>query len=134
MQVATPSQSIVSDLNVMPLIDVLLVLIVIFLMLQKVRRVAEVELPPPVEGYSSGRQILLEIGQDGSLNLNGQPIPLDRFQATVAAAFAGSPTKPLFVKSHPSRPYQDVIRAIDLAKLAGVRLFAMVPRSLGPER
>jgi biopolymer transport protein ExbD len=123
-----------SEMNVLPLIDVLLVMIVTFLMLQKVRMVENVQIPPPSSSAAGSKpfQLVLEIHADGTVAINGHPIPDDRVDADLAAIYRDRPTKLLFIKADPSRPYFEVIRAIDRAKGAGVEVLALVPRGSRP--
>ena len=130
-QPASRRDGVTAEINVLPLIDVLLVLIVAFFLVQRLRMVADIQLPPPVSSASAeprSQQLVLEIRADGSFTLNGQPVPDRDLDSRLAAIYRDRPDKLLFVKSAPGRPYSEVIGAIDRAKGAGVLIVGMVPR------
>ena len=121
-----------ADINVLPMIDVLLVLIVIFLMLQRIRYGADLQLPPPTDAPGESNQIVLELRHDGSLAVNSQPVTGSLLANVLVSIYATRSQKLLFIKADRDRPYREVIHAIDVAKLAGVQVFAMVPRPAKP--
>src|SRR2546426_3688162 len=71
-----------SDINVTPLIDVLLVLLIIFMITQPMSRKAfDVQVPPKQQTKSKAQnqaQIVLELRPDGSYAINGQPQELSQ--------------------------------------------------------
>ena len=127
-------EGLATEINVLPLIDVLLVLVVAFFLMQRTRMVADIQLPPPMPAADlpGERQLVLEIRADGSFTLNGQPIPDRDLDARLATIYRDRPVKLLFVKADPARPYAEVIRAIDRAKGAGVDIIGMVPHPARP--
>ena len=116
-----------SQINVIPMIDVLLVLIVIFMLLQG-RFVLDVQLP--VHDGAPGLaapEIVLELAGDGSYAINGQPLALGDLARELLALYADRPRRLLFVKAARERPYQDVMTAVDLARGAGVEVIGYMP-------
>src|SRR2546422_3055477 len=71
-----------SDINVTPLIDVLLVLLIIFMITQPMSRKAfDVQVPPKQQQKTKEKpssQIVLELKADGSYAINGQPYPVSQ--------------------------------------------------------
>ncbi len=92
-----------SDINVTPMIDVLLVLLIIFMITQPLSRMAlDVQVPPPDETTvtkTPPSQIVLELGNDGGYAINGQPVPKDQLDAQIHAIYDQRPAKLLFIKA-----------------------------------
>ena len=118
--------------NVIPMIDIMLVLLIIFMISQPLTRMAiDVQVPPPVTNPQSGpsTQIVLEIAADGSYNINGQPVPKDQLDTQIHAIFDNRPAKLLFMKPAPNRAYQEVIDAMDVARGAGILVIGFTPKT-----
>jgi biopolymer transport protein TolR len=123
-----------AEMNVTPMIDVLLVLLIIY-MIVPVRHVVPATLPEPAAGVADpAPPLVLDVRSDGSFALNSQPVPLDALDATLRAAFSGRAEKLLFVRGSAERPYQEIVSAMDVARGAGAQLLAIMPRgdSTGP--
>ena len=104
-----------SEPNVIPMIDILLVLLIIFMITQPLARMAlDVQVPPPVTAPQSGpsTQIVLEITPEGSYSINGQPVPKNQLDMQIHSIFDARPAKLLFIKTAPNRKYQEVIEAM----------------------
>jgi len=123
---------VTSEINMTPMIDVMLVLLIIFMIVNALSRsVTEIQIPPEQTASASAApstQIVLEIKDDGTLAINGQnPFPLERLDAEIHQVFDPRPTKLLFVKPGLTRTYGDVIEAIDIARGAGVLVVGVTP-------
>ena len=122
----------VSVINVTPMIDVLLVLLIIFMIIQPLnRKTIKIQVPPPqtaaVPPGAQSNQIVLEIKDDGTFAINGQPCPKDQLDAQIHSIYDARPVKLLFVKPGLSREYQDIIEAMDIARGAGVEVIGFTP-------
>jgi biopolymer transport protein ExbD len=118
--------------NVIPMIDILLVLLIIFMIsLPLSRMITPVNVPPPVQSTSTApsTQIVLQIGEDGSYAINGQPVPTDQLATQIHAIFDPRPTKLLFIKAAGNRKYQEVIDAMDIARGAGILVIGFTPKA-----
>ena len=123
----TPSSGGVTGIDVTPLIDVLLVLLVVGLVSFGIaRRSLAVNLPPSETTPTPVTPILLELDNGGGYQLNGQVIPLAQLSDQIAAVYRSRPVKILFIKTGPARSYQEFIQAADLARGAGVMTIAVV--------
>jgi biopolymer transport protein ExbD len=122
-------RSIVTGINVTPMIDVLLVLLVTFFLLNLPMPHINVVVPSPFAGVDGGapHQLVLELPDAGGYQLNGQPVPDDQFEEVIRSAFAMRPVKLLFVAAGGERTYQEVVTAVDRARGAGVQVVAFMP-------
>ena len=119
-----------AEMNVTPLIDVLLVLLVIFMLINLLRLRLVQDLPLPTSstsGQEPSTQIVLELRGDGSFAVNRQPVPRDQLAAYLSETFARRPSRLLFIRADTGLTYQEVINAMDLARGAGVKGIALVP-------
>ena len=124
--------ALTSEPNVVPMIDILLVLLIIFMITQPLSRMAlDVQVPPPdtpMTNKTPPSQIVLELSDDGGYAINGQPVPRDQLDTQIHAIYDARPAKLLFIKAGPNRIYQDVIEAMDVARGAGVQIIGFTPK------
>jgi biopolymer transport protein TolR len=132
MTAGASSGGVQSDINVTPMIDVLLVLLIIFMITQPLSRMAlDVQVPPPDTPQTTKAppsQIVLELADGGGYSINGQPVPRDQLDTQIHAIYDQRPAKLLFIKAGQNRLYQDVIDAMDVARGAGVQIIGFTPR------
>ncbi len=132
MNVGGGSGRVASDINVTPMIDVLLVLLIIFMIVNAFSRtVIEVTIPPEETAQMSSaqsNQIVLEYKENGSLAINGQEeFPLSALDQKIHEVFDQRPAKLMFFKPAGGRTYGEVIEAIDISKGAGVAVIGFTP-------
>ena len=123
-------RGLAADINVTPMIDVLLVLLVIFMMVPRARPVLDLNVPP--DRSPSGNplpQIVLELRADRSYAINGTPIAKQDLGRRLKAIYAARPFKLLFIRTAPGWRYGEVIEAADTARGAGVEVIGYVPPS-----
>ncbi len=119
------SASAPPNINVTPLIDVLLVLLIIFMVIQPQK---EAKLPvtapePALPGtIASTEALLLTVTSRFQLALNSTPLALDELLPKLTELMEQRPvdTRTLFIKAPPLLQYGSVVLLIDLAKGAGV--------------
>ena len=120
-----------SEINVTPLIDVLLVLLIIFMITQPLSRKAfDVQVPPEQQSkqkQQQSSQIVLELKADGSYAINGQPYSVSQLDQAFHQIYDPRPAKLLFIKAAPNRKYLDVMQAMDIAHGAGVQVIGFTP-------
>ncbi len=122
-----------ADINVTPMIDVLLVLLIIFMITLPLSRRAFIgqvppEQPPPKDKrQQQSDQIVLELRPDGSYAVNNQPVSLSALDAKLHEIYDNRPAKLMFIKAAGNRKYKEVIEAMDIARGAGVQVIGFTP-------
>lgn len=134
---AHPSPQAQNEPNVLPLIDVLLVLIVVYFTAVAAHEVEEgkkrkavfAQVPPATTQASAGASpsIVLEVGPEG-YQVNRTPIAKDALADHLRRIYDARPDKILFVKGHPEVRYQDIVTAMDVARGSGVRVLGIPPK------
>ena len=134
MQVGGPSEGPLNEPNVVPMIDILLVLLIIFMMQVPLQREAMDTQVPPVETREQEEeggesdQIVLEIRADGSLAINNETVSRAALDSKLHEIYDNRPAKLMFIKPARNRKYQEVMRVMDLARGAGVQVIGLTPK------
>jgi biopolymer transport protein ExbD/biopolymer transport protein TolR len=116
----------VSDINVTPLVDVMLVLLIIFMvitpMLQKGVSVdlARVNNPRLMQAADKEDATVLAITRDGKIYLGADGISLDKITGKVKDRVADKLDKTVYIKSDARAKYGDVVTVVDAVRAAGV--------------
>ena len=141
MDVGGNSGGLKNEPNVVPMIDVLLVLLIIFMMIVPASRKAiDLQLPDPNPPQNvtptESDQIVLEVLPGGQFEVNNQLVSggLSGLLTRLRDVYNGRPDKIIFVKGHPEVTYQDVINAMDTARGAGVLIIGVPPRDAEPAK
>ena len=124
MALATNSGSQMSDMNVTPLVDVMLVLLIIFMvtvpMVNYANTVSIAPSPPPVTPIKFPDPLRVHIGAGDTLSLDGQPVAMEQLQARFAQAARLSRQPAVELSVEPDAEYALVARVMSRAKNANL--------------
>ena len=124
-----------SDINITPYIDILLVLLIIFMVIQptikydlKARTPQEADdLPENV--IRKTEAIVLQIAANGTYRINKDPVTLNQMGRRLFEIYSARSNKNMFIQGEDDLPFGDVIRVIDIAKGAGVGDIGLISAS-----
>ena len=135
MNVGNPTEGLKNDPNVVPMIDVLLVLLIIFMAaVPSMRKAIDLQLPDPTPSTAPAQastQIVLEVGPNDYYAVNKEVVARDRLLTRLTEIYADRPEKIMFVKGDPKVVYENVIWAMDVARGAGVKVIGVPPKDAG---
>jgi biopolymer transport protein ExbD len=120
-------------INVTPLIDVLLVLLIIFMVIVPTKDVGLPTLvPQPAPAAAQPRQprpdVVLMVRRGGLVEINTHPVALEKLQARLTAIFGGSRLATVYIAGEDDLEFGEVARVIDLVRGAGIERIGFLPR------
>jgi biopolymer transport protein ExbD len=123
------------DINVTPLVDVVLVLLIIFMVVTPlVERELKV-VTPPTEQVDQPQQVpeaqvMLGVKPDGTINVNDEVIAEKDLVDRLKKMMAARSDKTMFFQADDQAPYEIAVTALDDAKAAGAKTIGMVTQNL----
>lgn len=121
------------EINVTPLIDIVLVLLIIFMVLTPatlkhltavVPKKADETTPPP----PSDAPLLVEYSADRVISVNGEPVAAEALVGKLKERLRYDRQKVVFFKADGDAPYGEVVRLMDLARGSGAQTLAVVTK------
>lgn len=127
---AGSSRSIRSEINITPLVDVVLVLLIIFMCLTPVIQLGHpVQVPPTQKGPAApppDSQLILRLDRNGKIHLNSLEIPRFQLAAKLGEVMATRSTKVVFLAADGELDYGQVADFLDLCRASGVSNIGIV--------
>ncbi len=127
------NSSFMSDINVTPLVDVMLVLLIIFMvtapmMMQGV----SVSLPKTTSRpLAAGKEhLIITIDRSQQIYINDYKVALEALQAKLKKIYEGHPDQKVYLRADKSVPYGTVVRVVSEVKNSGVKRLGMVTEPL----
>ena len=121
-------RGIIVDINVTPLVDIMLVLLIIFMLTANLiaKQAIEVELPRASQSTSLNPTTLaVTIARDGTFYLNGKATTGTAFRGEVQAAVAKDPKTQVIIAGDKSVSHGRVVWVLDVVKSLGITSFAI---------
>jgi len=130
-------KGIVADMNVVPLIDILLVLIIIFMVITPTTpKGLSALVPQPAPPGSAkisdppANPIVVQVAKNGTVKINQDEVTWEDLGARLDTIFKGRAEKVAFIKGEDNVPFADVARAIDIMRGSGIDKVGLITSSL----
>jgi biopolymer transport protein ExbD len=125
------SGSVKSDINVTPLVDVVLVLLIIFMVITPVVQMGYLVRVPPkapanLPPSAVQDQIILRLQADKSILINKDVVTADQFPSRIREIIHGNQSKMVFFQGSPEVDYDTTIKFLDSARAAGCKNIGII--------
>lgn len=128
MAMKTEQDEAISDINVVPLVDIILVVLIIFMVTAPMimKPSINVNLPKAASGEQTNpTQLNITVTQDGSILLNGAPATEEQVRSKAVEQVATNPEVQAVIAADQAVPHGKVVSVLDLVKSSGVKKFAI---------
>ncbi|MBI3292548.1 MAG: biopolymer transporter ExbD [Elusimicrobia bacterium] len=117
------SYSLIAEINMIPLIDVALVLLIIFMVITPflMQSIIQVQLPKATTGQASaqGRPIQIQVTKEGAIFLQGRRTAPTRLEHALGLVLLHPDRQPVLIQADEAAPFQSVVQVMDTAKRLG---------------
>ena len=126
-------RGVVSEMNVVPLIDILLVLLVIFMMIPAHYWGEDALIPQPSTSHETtprAEVVVVQVLGDGSLRINQEPVNWDRLSSRLEEVFKLRASRVAFIRGDGPVEFGVVANVIDAMHTAGIASVGLLTRDL----
>ncbi len=127
------------EMNVTPLVDVVLVLLIIFMMVMPLMpaqfwvhvpdKAEELEDPPPPDPNEK-QPIVISVNPEGEFQINREIVPDQEFAPKLKRVLIARQERKVFFDAHDDAPYSRAVEAMDLARAGGAAHIAVLTESV----
>ncbi len=126
-------EDINAEINVTPLIDIMLVLLIVFMVTSSVSLESGLDIDLP-EATSTAKSenpaaVILSLGADGKISVAGNVVAIDQLEEAVRSALANEKTTLVILEGDRAADLGSAVKVMDIAKLAGAKQFAIAAES-----
>jgi biopolymer transport protein ExbD len=127
------SDGLMAEINITPLTDIFLVLLIIFMITTSVmiESAAKVNLPKATQTVQEARGLTVTITADNKIYVNQMPVDISQLEPTLRDLLADDPKKLVILQGDQSVILGDAVRVMDLAKRAGAQAISIAARKEG---
>ena len=128
-------RGIVSDMNVVPLIDILLVLLVIFMIIPVYSKGLDALIPqqssqPPEKTFRDETVVVIQVLADGTLRINQDPVSFDKLGSRIEEIFKSRATRVAFIRGDKPVEFGVVAKVIDVMHISGIASVGLLTSEL----
>ena len=130
MQVGGSKGGIFVEMNVVPLIDILLVLLVIFMIIPHHQKGLDVSIPQPATPTPPEPQvnvIVVQVLSSGELRINQEPVAWDELASRLEAIYKERANKVAFIRGEAPVEFAQVARVVDIMHGSGISVGLLTP-------
>ena len=129
-------RSTLAEINVIPLVDIVLVLLLIFMLTAPMMyRGIDVNLPRTGQGSHPteiSEKIVLSVDENQKVFLQDKPVSLSKLSVVLRTLYEDRKDKSLYIKADRSTPYGFIVEMMDAIRQAGIEKIGMISRSKDP--
>ncbi len=125
---SSDDHDVIADINVVPLVDIILVVLIIFMVTAPmfIRPTINVNLPKAASGdQTTPSKLNIALTADGKINLNGTFVDEKTVQTKAAEELAQNPDVQAIISADKDTPHGQVIGVLDVVKSVGIKKFAI---------